>query len=56
MIDYDLYPLPNVAIAFFLGDPFSTTINDPTIFSITMQQMTKYQDVTKEDTHIDIPL
>jgi hypothetical protein len=49
MIDTGNYTLPDVALAFFFGDPFSQTINDPNIFTITMQQITKHQDVRLND-------
>ena len=45
-----------MAIAFFWGDPFAATINDPKSFTITMQLMTKYKNVSKNDTTLQIPL
>jgi hypothetical protein len=56
MIDSANYTLPDVAVAFFFGDPFAKTINDPSTLTITMQQIIKYQDVRIPDTNYAIPL
>lgn len=46
-----------MAIAFFWGnDKFEYTINDPTIFSITMQQLTKFQDISAGEVKADVKL
>ena len=37
MIDEGTYDVPEMAIAFFYGEPFLETINDPNRFTISMQ-------------------
>lgn len=49
MLDAGNYTSPEMAIAFFWGEPFSKTINDPNILTITMDEVVKYQDVSKDD-------
>jgi hypothetical protein len=48
--------LPNMAFAFFLGEPFTETINDPRMFTLSMQQVYKYRNVSKSDKKVEIPL
>ncbi|CAD8202077.1 unnamed protein product [Paramecium octaurelia] len=48
--------LPDIAFGYFYGDPFSKTINDPSIFYFQMVQVTKFQDVSKKDIKTQIPL
>ncbi|CAD8070374.1 unnamed protein product [Paramecium sonneborni] len=48
---------PDLAIQFLYGSPFYDSITNDTFFSITMQQVIKYLDPTKEDnSSIQIPL
>jgi hypothetical protein len=48
--------VPEMAFAFFYGEPFSRTINDTTLFTISMQQLYKYENVSQEEVKIEIPL
>ncbi|CAK63901.1 unnamed protein product (macronuclear) [Paramecium tetraurelia] len=48
--------LPDIAFGYFFGDPFTKTINDPSIFYFEMFQVTKFQDVSKKDVKTQIPL
>ncbi len=34
-----------MAVGFFYGDTLNATINDPSLFSITMEQCTKYKQI-----------
>jgi hypothetical protein len=49
VLDSANYTAPEMAIAFFWGEPFTKTINDPNIFTLTMDEVTKYKDVSKDD-------
>lgn len=56
MIDTKNYTLPDSAIGFFYGDPFSQTIINSSVFDISMTQITKHQNVSLPDIKTKVPL
>jgi hypothetical protein len=46
--------VPELAIGFFWGDPFAMTVNDPTVLSISMAQVVKFQNVSRTEPAVDV--
>ncbi|KAM3143966.1 hypothetical protein pb186bvf_004017 [Paramecium bursaria] len=50
------YSMPPIAFAFFQGDPFNQTINDPQIFTFSYQMIYKPQQTKLQDQQVQVPL